>query len=450
MPTLALAGLLLLAPPQEPPSPTRDPFQPDAMRADLTALEQGIRRDWSWLELREEQGLDLDQVFADARGQAAEPRTREEFARILRRVVAALRDGHAHVAMPDERWPTRRLPFTLVPVAEGIAVGAVEPDAAATAGEPPRVGDLVVRIGDRAVNDLVAALLPEVHASSPGMARRAALAQVPWTDAATVEVALRDDAGAERTTTLRTMAGVLPPRDPDARAANWALSWPSPDVALLRIASFSPPDWAAWARADPAERDRLLQDTFALIDQRMQQIAAAAPRAVILDLRGNGGGTDLLGIHLAKHLVPGRFTYFRLAAKRNWFGFERWSSPSDHRYEAEKDMKVFRGPVLALIDPGCFSVTDNLLRCLDDAHPDFTTVGRPSGAGTGAPRQLEPLPHSQAVVTFCTMRVQGPAGRPIEGSGTVPDVPVTPTQADLIGGRDPDLQAALRHIEGGR
>ena len=100
--------------------------------------------------------------------------------------------------------------------------------------------------------------------------------------------------------------------------------------------------------------------------------------------------------------------------------------------------------VVALIDAGCFSTTDNFLRALRDLHPAFTTVGRATGAGTGAPRAIATLTHSGARITLCTMRVLGPRSGLIEGRGTQPDVPVTWTRADVIAGRDPDLEAALR------
>jgi C-terminal processing protease CtpA/Prc len=40
--------------------------------------------------------------------------------------------------------------------------------------------------------------------------------------------------------------------------------------------------------------------------------------------------------------------------------------------------------------------------------------------------------------------VFGPKRGLIEGRGTVPDVPVQPTRADVLAGRDADLEAALR------
>ncbi|MEZ6147720.1 MAG: S41 family peptidase [Planctomycetaceae bacterium] len=38
--------------------------------------------------------------------------------------------------------------------------------------------------------------------------------------------------------------------------------------------------------------------------------AAADASGIILDLRNNGGGLDLLSIYVAQHLVPGDFIYY--------------------------------------------------------------------------------------------------------------------------------------------
>ena len=103
-----------------------------------------------------------------------------------------------------------------------------------------------------------------------------------------------------------------------------------------------------------------------------------------------------------------------------------------------------------LTDESCFSATDNLLRCLRDLHPKLTVIGRPSGGGTGAPREIAKLKHSGARITLCTMRVYGPKSGLIEGRGTVPDVPVRWTREDILSGRDPDLEAALKHAGDGQ
>ncbi len=164
---------------------------------------------------------------------------------------------------------------------------------------------------------------------------------------------------------------------------------------------------------------------------------------LVLDLRGNTGGTDSLGIHFAKHLVEGEFRYFLLSSKRDG----AWPEPSGLSYRTEEGMSTYRGPLLALIDSGCFSTADNFLRCMDDLHPDFAAIGRPTAGGTGAPRVVARLEHSGAEVVLCTHRVFGPKGEPTEGRGTRPGVVVRWTRADVLAGRDPDLEAALARID---
>jgi C-terminal processing protease CtpA/Prc len=162
----------------------------------------------------------------------------------------------------------------------------------------------------------------------------------------------------------------------------------------------------------------------------------------VLDLRGNGGGTDLLGMEAAACLLPAGSVYYRLAS-RGWFG---WTKPAPQRLQVHGTPPLFGGQLVVVIDEGVFSTTDNLCRCLDDLHRDVTFVGRPTGGGTGAPRPCVTLTHCRAVITFCTMRVYGPAGELIEGRGTQPDVLVSRTRADVLAGRDAELEAALRAV----
>ena len=425
--------------------PALQELEPAAMRADLEALEEGIRERWSYLALREEQGLDLVALLARARERTAAPLPVEDFARVLRELVSALQDGHAYVHVPDAKQPVRRLPFLLRDAREGPAIARVGEQLELLEGGPaPRIGELVRALGGRPLAELHAEAMARSYASTPGMRRQAGYDELGRLDEERLVVELEDLDGVRRTVVLRTPVGIVPGLDTWLEPEPWAVSFPREGVALLRIPSFSPPDWKAWGAATPEERDGILAEQRRELEALFARVDEAGARALVLDLRGNGGGTDLLGIHLAKHLVPGRFVYYGLASKRFLLG---WSKTNPYRYEADDGLRPFHGPLVALIDEGCFSVTDNLLRCLDEAHPDATFVGRPSGGGTGAPRKLEPLPHSEAEVTLCTMRVYGPKGELIEGSGTVPDVPVTWSRADLAAGRDPDLAAALALLD---
>jgi len=136
------------------------------------------------------------------------------------------------------------------------------------------------------------------------------------------------------------------------------------------------------------------------------------------------------------------FKFLQLSARRDG----AWTEPFGYEYEPV-GTGTFQGRLIALTDERSFSTTDNFLRCMRDLHPRFTVVGRPSGAGTGAPATLATLKHSGARIKGCTMRVYGPLGALIEGRGTTPDTPVTWTRADVLAGRDPDLDAALRELD---
>ena len=75
-------------------------------------------------------------------------------------------------------------------------------------------------------------------------------------------------------------------------------------------------------------------------------------------------------------------------------------------------------------------------------HPDVRFVGRPNGAGSGAPRPFE-LPRTGTKIYFCTQRVKSASGRMNEGVPVPIDFPVRWTRDDVLEGRDPDLAAAI-------
>ena len=182
---------------------------------------------------------------------------------------------------------------------------------------------------------------------------------------------------------------------------------------------------------------------------------------LILDFRGNGGGTDAYARSLAGMLLAADSSYYWLATKfsdelRVYQGTpaqtesEGWTTPFVSGVDSGSDSPSYRGSLWVLIDERCFSATDNLLACLDDLHPDVTFIGRPTNGGTGAPRKLLSLKYSKAQISFCTMLLKSPIGRLIEGVGTQPDVPVEWTQQAVVDHADPDLQAALELIRKAR
>jgi hypothetical protein len=424
--TVLLSFLLALAP---------GDLTREAMREDLETLARDVRAQWSYLEdKREHYGIDLDLLVSAEIAALPESATPAEFDQRLQRLVAALSDGHASVRYEESppQPPARRWPFTLRETAEGLALERCLTE------EGPAVGDLLRAADGRPAEELLLAAQAQSFGSTQGMRRLIALERMRGCDATALAFEFEGADGTRTTWDLPTLDRG------DARLAlpseeRWSFELLAPGVVRLRIASFGVPDWSRWMEADQAGRDAMLVDVKASIDELMTRLAALQPNALVLDVRGNGGGTDWLGIHFAERLLPEPFVYFKLSAALEGV----WSEPFGNTYGAAKDLKRVVVPTFALIDTECFSTTDNFLRVLDVLHPDLTTIGRPTGAGTGAPRVVSTLPHSGARVTLCTQRVYGPDDRLIEGRGTVPDVPVAWSCADLREGRDPDLEAAL-------
>jgi C-terminal processing protease CtpA/Prc len=404
------------------------------MQADLEQLAAETRAEWAYAELRRElSGLDPQQLAATLVARLDGVADGAGFAALVREFVAALQDGHAYVQARKEPVPFRRWPFTCVDTQAGLVVDSV---LATWNGTPAGLerGDLVLEVDGVPVGELLGAAERRTNASTADSRRKWALRSLVYyhTDPKRYTVARPDG-------TNVVVEASAAARHPESAAAAGIESGRLADgIASVRIPTFAFADHKAWAAAAPAARKALLATDIAAI--RAAFASAAGCRALVLDLRGNGGGTDLLGMEVAACLLPPDSVYYGLSS-RGLFG--GWRKPGFHRLDADGEPPRFTGRLVVLVDEDTFSVSDNLCRCLDDLHPDVRFVGRPTGGGTGAPRPCVTLRHSGIVVGFCTMRVYGPAGGLIEGSGTAPDVLVRRTREAVLGGRDEDVEQAL-------
>jgi hypothetical protein len=403
---------------------------------DLRHLTKLVKRSWSYLEHRRTtDGVDLDTLEREALAALGEQPTEENFLGALTGYVAGLHDGHASV-----RWSRctlkgpRRLPISLADAAEGVVV------AGAIKAHRQYLGSQVVAVQDRPIQDVIRHHEHHVFASTDAARRIRAIRRLQWhTKLSAVKLRLRSVDGKQDDVTLACPAAktVIPRRH--LRLWQRQAKILEPGIGYFRPASFSAPDMAAHIGASPAQRERNLAGKYAELGTTMAGFRDT--KALVLDLRGNPGGTDLLGKELAGHLLDASAVYYRLQSQKADGGWHRISS---HRVRSKPGRKVYGGAVICLIDAGTFSVADNFAACLEDHHPDITFVGRQTGAGTGAPRWFT-LPGTKAEVRFCTMRVYSPKGGLIEGRGTSPDVLVTWTRQDYLStSADPDLAAALR------
>lgn len=227
-------------------------------------------------------------------------------------------------------------------------------------------------------------------------------------------------------------------------------------IHMIRIPQFT---WneAEFSKATAdSEREVALTEAKKQIDAAFS--AAEKSKRLVLDLRGNAGGYELLSSFVAEHLVAEDFLYYSMTRHdsefirsmpayagyepghfgvqlptrpRHWTGFRHFSGTP------------FKGRLVVLINHRCFSTTDNLCAFLKDSRPDTRFVGQQTGGGTGEPMTVGTLGNSKVTVQFCVSIVHSPNGRIIEGVGTLPDVLIEPSRDDALIGRDSALDAAI-------
>lgn len=327
VPLLALAALAAprpLAPAPPPPAGPATAAQPSrisaaALQADLDLLRRALETVHPGL-YRYLSPRDLDARFDAARAVFASDRTRAEAFLELSRLTAAIRCGHtflnpanqSRAALDDLTAGATRLPLFFRWI-DGRIIVTAQPEIPA---DSPRIppGSEVLSINGIPAADILRALLPLTRADGHNDAKRIAQLDLsgrerfepfdlffpllfPPADGAFVVRFRPPDAADddERSATLRgltqpqraALAAAAAPQPP-ADAPLWSLSFWDDGTAYLPMAS-----WVAYKTR--WNWRGFIDDVFRTLDER-------GTRHLIIDLRGNEGGSDV-GEEILAHLI---------------------------------------------------------------------------------------------------------------------------------------------------
>ncbi|WP_081910778.1 S41 family peptidase [Hymenobacter sp. APR13] len=453
-------------------------FAPAQLRHDLEVLHQTVKAGHLGARTYHSPAY-LDSCAAAVQAQLTQPLTEREFRALLRPYVAALGCGHTAVQASEASQAAAKratpfvLPLQLAPVAGRLVV-------VATPGLRPGLlqpGDEVLALNQRPAPEVLQGMLRQVP--SDGLNQTHALNAVRRNTYAYYANAfglpeehvlqVRAANGTERT--LRLTAA-----DVDTAQANLqarAARQPAPGRLLQRHGSNS-------LRLLPQDSSVAVLDLNTLSGSQKSFYKAAfralqqrPVRALVLDLRDNGGGQAFGGNALLRYLLPAPFQFVfetgpeqRRVRRQLAMGFWERATPGLmstnplQTWQRGRHQFVFRfrpsrqlhynGPVYVLTNGGTFSMASYVAAYLKH-RAGATVVGEETGGGeAGSNAMLSgrlQLPETGQLVQFPVYRVvhQVPAG-PDTGRGVLPTVPVTYSAADLVQGHDRDLATVLELI----
>ena len=429
----------------------------EQMREDLAQYHEAIVNAWAYYESKtNDHSVDVSKTRDQLAARVSPETTPLEFALLLREFAASLKDGHSDVIVSSIADPfPYSWPMGFVSVREGVMVANLN-----WLADNPGVelGDLLTMVDGEPIEEYLRSRMALTPASSDLARRTIAVDRLHRSASENVrlEFIKQDDSTIEAV--FQCLPEIVSFRTRDLRT--FCQHGSVEDFTMIKIPSFTWNNIAFFAATSDQEREEALVLAKNQIDEAFA--ATSQARGVILDLRDNEGGLELLSTYVAEHLVSGDFTYFELERRDsrllrsrpayqgmddNAFATRRPERPRNWQGFKHFDGQVYDGSLVVMINERCFSTTDNLCAFLKDVRPDTWFVGRPTHGGTGEPAIVDVLSNCGAQIQFCVSRVYSPSGQMIEGHGTLPDVAVEADRESKLQRRDIVLEAALKLLQ---
>jgi hypothetical protein len=423
--------------PNQTPSALARQYSPEELRKDFRQLRTIMERKTVGLYTDRAR---LTAMLDDAEATLTEPMTELQFYRLLAPIVAELRCGHSFLSVSagmEAHLRAEALFFPLGVRIFGDRLFVVE-DGHGLGVAP---GSEILGLNGMAAAELIQHITANVVTDGFDQGRPRRDAEL-WfaalyysyvdTPASFVLELLppRSGLGTELAVTLEIPAV----RDPHLAKIAQAIVYDTvgapfssvfkADHAVLNVPTFS--------YRNPRPYYAFLKDFFT-------ELSARQLDTLILDLRGNYGGSPAPTAELFQYLIDEPIPFF---AKNNPIYLAPWKKPVKPAPEA------FHGTLYVLVDEAAFSMNSFLISLLRH-HGIGTLVGSAtagSWACSDAAREAT-LKATGLRLKYSTQAFHTAVQGQESGIGIAPDVPVAWTLEDHLAGRDPVLAAALALAE---
>ena len=336
----------------------------------------------------------------------------QEFYGLLLELIASLNDTHTRIfSYPGQ--PSLDSPPVFLNQVEGN-VAVIRADE--STGLKP--GDVLVSIDGKPVADCLATKLKRVCGSTERARVRGACGQLlsgPPGSTVTIQVRTADQSIRQLTLQRTRMGGFMSEPVLSSRRLSDSLGY-------IRISQ--------WGGADLAGQfDRALEEF-------------KETRGLVIDVRGNGGGSDALADEVNGRLIDQPVVS----------SIDFWRESGTDQFHKTigrvqpRGPWTYRGRVAVLIDEGCASACEHFVSGIE-AMKRVLIVGTPTNGAGGGPTVLTLSDGTRfAVSRALGLRANGIV---FEGHGIPPHIFSTPSLADLRDGRDAALDIAKNWIRSG-
>lgn len=163
-------------------------------------------------------------------------------------------------------------------------------------------------------------------------------------------------------------------------------------------------------------------------------------QALVIDIRNNGGGSLANSERFASRFIQEK-TNVGYIMHKTGKGHNDFSEPYSIVLEPTERIRWLR-PVIVLTNRHCYSAANDFVMKMR-MFPHVTIMGDKTGGGSGFPFTSE-LPNGWSVrFSACPMLDNE---KQLTEFGIEPDIPVSITESDLLGGKDTIIEEAILYL----